>query len=160
MVYGLYTLFAYSWPRSGPRSSICNGLHYVVRRRTFSTTSLSDVDYTVDFARESSRGDIVAVITASPFTKDKDWKEFSRVHLIMLFRGLMYYELCNCGDVEREERGFFSRAFPNAVQTSVYTTLLFNQIVGTGLTATNATNMTTKGNRDIRDRRGGGGGGA
>ena len=36
-------------------SSVWSGLHYVLRLPPFSTTSLSDVDYTVEFARDTPR---------------------------------------------------------------------------------------------------------
>ena len=38
----------------------------MVHRRPFSTTSLSDVDCTINFAREKSWGDRVAVISTAP----------------------------------------------------------------------------------------------
>ena len=72
--YGHYTLFAYYWPGSFPGSSVCNSLHYVVRRTPFSTTYLSNVDCTVDFARETLQSDRFAVITTTLLTKDNDWK--------------------------------------------------------------------------------------
>ena len=59
----------------------------------FSTTYLYAMDCTVDFARETSRGDRVSVIATVPLTKDEDRMEFRRVHLLMLDRGLAYYEL-------------------------------------------------------------------
>ena len=98
---GRYTLFAYSWPGSRPGSSVWNGLHYVVRRPPFSTASLSDVDCTVDFARETSKGDRVAVIATAPLTKDEDWKEFRRGQLLIFNMGLTYSEFYNCGEMER-----------------------------------------------------------
>ena len=66
MGYGQYTLFAYSWPGYLPGSSVWNGLHYVVRSPPFSTASLFDVNCTVDFARDTSRGDRVVVISTAP----------------------------------------------------------------------------------------------
>ena len=53
---GWHTLFTYSWPGSRPGSSVWNGLHYMVLRPPFSTASLSDVDCTVNFARETLQG--------------------------------------------------------------------------------------------------------
>ena len=76
-------------------------MHYVLFRTPLSTASLSDVYCTVDFARETSQGYIAAVISTSPLSKDKDWKEFRRGQLLMLDRGLLYYELYDCREVER-----------------------------------------------------------
>ena len=64
---------------------------------SFSTASLSNMNCTVDFARETSRGDRVAVIATAPFTKDEDWKEFHGGQLLMFNRGLPYSELYDCG---------------------------------------------------------------
>ena len=88
--------------------------------------SLSDVDCTVNFAIETLRGGRVAVIATAPLTKDENWKELFWGQLLMFDRGLPYSEFYDCGEVEREGRGFFSRAFPKAVQTPVSTTLLCN----------------------------------
>ena len=63
---GWYTLFAYSWPGSRLGSSVWNGLHYVIRRPPFSTACLSNVNCTIEFARETLRGDRVAVIATAP----------------------------------------------------------------------------------------------
>ena len=126
-------------------------MHYVLFRTPLSTASLSDVYCTVDFARETSQGYIAAVISTSPLTKDKDWKKFSREQLLMFDRGIPYSELYDCGDVDREGRVLCSRAFHRVVQTLVSTTSLCNQIVGTGSIATNAKNMTTAGDGNIRD---------
>ena len=112
---GWYTLFAYYWPGSQPGSSVWNGLYYVVRRPPFSTTSLSYVYCTIDFAWETSSGDRVAVIATTALTKAKDWKEFCRGQLIMFDRGIMYSGFYDCGEVEREGRGLCSRAFSKAV---------------------------------------------
>ena len=44
------------------------------------------------------------------------------------------------------------------MQTTFFNTSLYNKIVGTGSTATNAMNMTTTGDGNIRDKGGGVGG--
>ena len=73
----------------------------MVRRPPLSTTSLSDVDCTVEFMRETTRGDKVAVIATAFLTKDKDWKEFRRGQLLIFNMGLTYSEFYNCGEMER-----------------------------------------------------------
>ena len=73
------------------------------------------MDCAINFGRETSRGDRVAVIATVPLTKDEDWKEFCRGKLLMFDRGLPYYKLYDCGEAEREGRGLCSRAFPKAV---------------------------------------------
>ena len=130
----------------------------MVRHIPFSTASLSNVDCTTNFARDMSRGERVLSIATTPLTKDKDWKEFCRGHILMFDRGLPFSELYDCIEVERGRRGLCSRAFPKDVQTSVNITSICNQIIGTGSVATNTTNMTTTYNGDIRDRGEGGGG--
>ena len=122
----------------------------------FSIASLSKVECTANFTREMPQSDRVTDIATAPMTKDEDWKEFIRGQLLMFNMGVTYYELYDCREVNREGKLLCSRAFTKAVQNSVSTALLFNQIIGTGLTATNTMNMTMTGNGDIRD--GGGGG--
>ena len=104
----------------------------MVRHTPFSTASLPEVDCTVNFARETLRGDRAAVISIVPLTKEEDWKNFCGEKLLMFNRGLPYSELYDYEEVEREGRGLCSRVFPNTVQTSISTTLFCNQIVGTG----------------------------
>ena len=87
----------------------------MVRRPPLSTTSLSDVDCTVEFMRETTRGDKVAVIATAFLTKDKDWKEFRRGRLLMLDRGLPYSEFYDFVEVEREGRILCSISFPKSV---------------------------------------------
>ena len=112
---GRYMLSAYSWPGFRPGYSVRNGLHYMVRRPPFSTASLSNVYCTVNFARKTSRGGIVAVIATASLTKDKDWKEFRRGQLLMLDRGLPYSEFYDFVEVEREGRILCSISFPKSV---------------------------------------------
>ena len=123
----------------------------MVRHIPFSTASLSNVDCTTNFARDMSRGERVLSIATTPLTKDKDWKEFCRGHILMFDRGLPFSELYDCIEVERGRRGLCSRAFPKALHTSVSTTSVCNHIVGTGLTAKKSTNMTTTGDGNISD---------
>ena len=52
----------------------------------------------------------------------------------MLNTGLPYSELYYCVEVERDGRGLCPRAFPKAMQTTVITTSLYDQIVDTGST--------------------------
>ena len=120
---------------------------------------MSNVVCTVNFAREMLWGERAAVIATAPLTKDKNWKEFHRGQILIFDGGLLYSELYDCGEMEREGRGLCSRAFPKAAQTLVSTTLLCNQIVSMGSAATNAKNMTTTGDGNIRDGGGGVGGG-
>jgi predicted glutamine amidotransferase len=48
-------------------------LHYVLRRHPFTRAQLQDADVTVDFARETSPQDRVAVIVTEPLTRDETW---------------------------------------------------------------------------------------
>ena len=104
----------------------------MVRRFPFSTVSLSNLDCTVNFVRETSWGDRVADIATVPLTKDEYCKEFCRVELLIFDKDLLYYELYDCGEVERDRRGFCSRAIPKDMQTSVSTMSICDQIFGTG----------------------------
>jgi glutamine amidotransferase len=107
---GQYTLFAYSWPGRRPGSSVWNGLHYIVRQPPFSTATLLDTDYEIDFSTVTTPLDRVAVITTKPLTGEPGWTEFRRGELIMFDKGLPYRTPECCEAVEKEGRGLFSKA--------------------------------------------------
>jgi predicted glutamine amidotransferase len=110
---GQYTLFAYSWPGSRPGSSVWNGLHYLIREPPFSTASLLDVDYTIDFRTVTTPVDRVAVITTKPLTREEGWCEMRRGELIMFDQGRPYHTPQCCARVEQEGRGLSSKRFTN-----------------------------------------------
>ena len=107
-------MFAYSWPGARPGSNIWNGLFYTIRRPPFSTASLADVDYSLDFSQVTTPSDRVAVIATAPLTVDEEWNEFSRGQLLMFDNGSAYSELYDCQEVERAGRGLCSKAIPKA----------------------------------------------
>ena len=108
---GQYTLFAYSWPGKRPGSTVWNGLHYIVREPPFSTATLLDVDYSIDFSTVTTAADRVAVITTKPLTQEPGWTEFRRGELILFDKGLPYRTPQCCLAVEKEGRGLFSKCF-------------------------------------------------
>jgi len=109
---GPYTLFAFSWPGKRPGSQVWNGLYYIVREAPFSTASLIDVDYSIDFSKVTTPSNRVAVITTKPLTDEKGWKEFRKGELLMFDHGLPYAAPEKCVRVEREGRGLFSKMVP------------------------------------------------
>jgi predicted glutamine amidotransferase len=66
---------------------LCNGqalwahcstqLFHIVRQHPFTRASLQDDDVTVDFAKETSPSDRVAVVVTEPLTKDEQWHAFA-----------------------------------------------------------------------------------
>ena len=78
-------MVAGSWPGARPGSTCWNGLHYVVREAPFATAHLSDIDFQVDFAKETTSSDRVAVIATYPLTDNERWREFESRELL-LFR--------------------------------------------------------------------------
>ena len=132
---GPYTLFAYSWPGARPGSSIWNGLYYTIRRPPFSTASLVDCDYAVDFSTVTTAADRVAVIATAPLTTDEEWKEFKRGQLLLFENGWGYSELYDCHEVEQRGRGLVSKAMPKSQQQARYDTpallrALVDEVVG------------------------------
>ena len=55
-----------------------NHLAYLTRRAPFGPATLSDREMTVDFARETTIGDVVTVIATRPLTRDETWTGLSR----------------------------------------------------------------------------------
>lgn len=119
---GQYTLFAYSWPGARPGSSVWNGLCYTIRRPPFSSATLADMDYAVNFASVTSPNDRVAVIATSPLTVDEEWKELKRGQLLMFDNGWGYSELHDCDEVEKLGRGLHSAALPKCSKNMTYDT--------------------------------------
>lgn len=109
---GPYTLFAFSWPGRRPGSQVWNGLYYIVREPPFSTASLIDTDYSINFSNVMTPTDRVAVITTKPLTDEEGWKEFRKGQLLMFDHGLPYESCESCLHVEREGRGLFSKTVP------------------------------------------------
>lgn len=108
---GQYTMFAYSWPGARSGSTVWNGLYYLIREPPFSTASLLDVDYTIDFSTVTTPSDRVAVITTKPLTEEPGWKEFKKGELIMFSKGRAYRTSKCCEEVERLGLGLVSRYF-------------------------------------------------
>jgi predicted glutamine amidotransferase len=106
---GQYTMFAFSWPGSRPGSSVWNGLFYLIRQPPFSIAKLIDEDYSIDFEKETTLGDRVAVIATKPLTGEDGWIEMSKGELIMFDKGKPYRTPKCCEIVEQEGRGLMSR---------------------------------------------------
>ncbi len=51
-------------------------LHYVLRKHPFAHASLSDEDLSIDFARNTTPTDRVAVVVTAPLTTDEAWTAF------------------------------------------------------------------------------------
>lgn len=52
-------------------------LHYIVRQHPFQAARLQDEDMSVDFARNTTPNDRVAVVVTEPLTADETWLPFS-----------------------------------------------------------------------------------
>ncbi|MES2974502.1 MAG: class II glutamine amidotransferase [Pseudomonadota bacterium] len=52
-------------------------LHYVLRKHPFAHASLSDEDLSIDFARNTTPTDRVAVVVTAPLTTDEAWTAFA-----------------------------------------------------------------------------------
>jgi glutamine amidotransferase len=109
---GPYTLFAYSWPGQKSGSTVWNGLYYLLRQPPFSTATLVDVDYTVDFSEISSG--CMAVLATKPLTNEKGWIEMNRGELLMFDKGIPYTAACDLEKVEQQGHGLSSRCFLKA----------------------------------------------
>jgi len=62
-------------------------LHYLVRRHPFGHATLHDEDLTVNFARETTPDDRVAVIATEPLTDDEAWTPFAAGELRVFVDG-------------------------------------------------------------------------
>ena len=52
-------------------------LHWLVREHPFTTATLTDEDWTVNFADVAGPGDRVAVVVTQPLTRDETWSAFA-----------------------------------------------------------------------------------
>jgi len=114
---GQHVQFAYSWPGSRPGSKVWNGLHYVVREPPFHSvnTTLSDVDYAVDFSRYASDKDKIAVIATVPLTVDENWIEMRKGELILFDGGSPHLAPVDCFGPEIAGHGLLSNAIPGNI---------------------------------------------
>ena len=62
-------------------------LWYVVREWPFREAHLADMDMSIDFARETSPEDRVAVIATAPLTDNEEWTAFAPDELILFQDG-------------------------------------------------------------------------
>lgn len=63
-------------------------LHYIERRHPFGAAQLSDEDLRLDFSKETSEHDQVAVIVTSPLTTNETWTAFGKGELLVFEEGL------------------------------------------------------------------------
>lgn len=63
-------------------------LHYLIRQHPFSTATLKDQDWTVDFAELNRPGDRAAVIVTLPLTENETWVAFQPQELKVFVDGL------------------------------------------------------------------------
>ncbi|CAM9679575.1 unnamed protein product [Chrysoparadoxa australica] len=97
------TLLAGCWPGSRPGSITWNSLFYTVREFPFPQVSLSDCDYTVDFAKLAKPKDRVTVLATAPLTKNEQWKEMAKGELSAFVHGLAYTSEEECQKYEEAE---------------------------------------------------------
>jgi len=65
-------------------------LHYVERKHPFAHAHLADEDLTVDFARNTTPDDRVAVVVTTPLTTDEAWTAFAPGELKVFVDGTLY----------------------------------------------------------------------
>lgn len=63
-------------------------LHYLVRQHPFSTATLTDEDWTVNFAEINHPNDRVAVVVTAPLTRNETWTAFAPNQLKVFVGGL------------------------------------------------------------------------
>jgi predicted glutamine amidotransferase len=68
-------------------SHASTNLYYIERRHPFGEAQLSDEDVRLDFSRETSEKDEVAVIVTSPLTTNEEWTAFGRGELLVFAEG-------------------------------------------------------------------------
>ncbi|WP_119395550.1 class II glutamine amidotransferase [Salinibius halmophilus] len=64
-------------------------LHWITRRAPFGQTHLSDVDWQVNFAEETSPKDVVTIIATQPLTLDEQWHAMQAGELTVWQQGEM-----------------------------------------------------------------------
>ncbi len=64
-------------------------LHYVLRKHPFAHASLSDEDLSIDFARNTTPTDRVAVVVTAPLTTDEEWTAFQPGELKVFVDGTL-----------------------------------------------------------------------
>jgi glutamine amidotransferase len=63
-------------------------LYHIVRQHPFARASLQDDDVTVDFAKETSPRDRVAIVVTEPLTRDETWLAFAPGELRVFVDGV------------------------------------------------------------------------
>jgi len=106
---GEFTLFAFSWPGSRPGSDVWNALYYTLRKPPFTTASLIDCDYMMDFSKVNTPLDSVAIIATKPLTKDEDWIEMKKGELLLFDKGQPCSAAHHIDEIEKQGRGLFSK---------------------------------------------------
>ncbi len=111
---GPHVLWAYSWPGRRGNSQVWNGLYYIVRQPPFTTATLRDLDYTVDFQLHTTSQDRVSVIATVPLTYEDEWVEFEKGQLIVFDQGLPHMGPTSLFPIELQGRGLHSEALPKS----------------------------------------------
>jgi predicted glutamine amidotransferase len=68
-------------------SHATSGLYYLERRWPFGAAQLSDEELELDFSRETTKTDEVAVIATSPLTTNEKWTAFGQGELLVFAQG-------------------------------------------------------------------------
>jgi glutamine amidotransferase len=63
-------------------------LHYLLRRHPFGRATLHDEDVTVDFSRDTTPNDRVAVVATEPLTDNEAWTPFAPGELRVFVDGV------------------------------------------------------------------------
>jgi len=116
MTVGEYTLFAFSWPGQKPDSDVWNGLYTLTREAPFSTATLLDEAYSIDFSKVNDPMDRVTVVATRPLTDEDGWKEMKKGELIVFDKGVPYSSARDLEHVEQQGRGLSSRCFRKSKQ--------------------------------------------
>mmetsp|Transcript_20881 Transcript_20881/g.31139 ORF Transcript_20881/g.31139 Transcript_20881/m.31139 type:complete len:147 (+) Transcript_20881:1199-1639(+) len=94
---------------SKPGSDVWNALYYTLRKPPFTTASLIDCDYMMDFSKVNTPLDSVAIIATKPLTKDEDWIEMKKGELLLFDKGQPCSAAHHIDEIEKQGRGLFSK---------------------------------------------------
>ena len=67
-------------------------LHYIIRQAPFGVASLSDDDISIDFAKETTPQDKVAVIATLPLTHNERWQQLAINQSVLFKNGEIVYQ--------------------------------------------------------------------
>ena len=62
-------------------------LHWLTRRAPFTTATLADADFKIDFSALTTSTDVVTILSTEPLTTDEQWRPFAAGESMLLIEG-------------------------------------------------------------------------